>query len=97
MSYRPPRGHFEVGRRRSVARQQVEQRQAARHRGGAGGIPATAHRGQQLAVGVARSGVAIAIQEFRVGGQRSNIIGAGLGGSRKRGARPLVSPVASIF
>ena len=52
----------------AVAGQKIEQCQAARHGGGAGGIAAIAERGEEFAVGFARPRVAVAIQEFGVGG-----------------------------
>ena len=71
----------------AVAGQQVEHGEAACHCSGAGGIAAIAQSGEQLAVGLARAGIAVAVQEFGIRGQCGHIVGAGLGGAGECVAR----------
>ena len=71
----------------AVAGQQIEQRQAARDGGGARRIAAIAERGEEFAVGLARAGIAVAVQEFGIRGPGGHAVGVGLGGAGERSAR----------
>ena len=72
---------------RAITGEEIEEGEAVGDRGGTRGIAATAQRGEQIAVSLARPGIAVAVEELGVGGPGGHAVGAGLGGAGERGPR----------
>ncbi len=70
----------------AIAGEEIEEGEAAGDCAGASGV-AIAQGGEEFGVCVARAGVAVAIEKFRIRGPCGYAIGIGLGGAGERGAR----------